>query len=144
MKNGPAGLSEAPEVVLLDPAMRIEQAEAALEQERSIAAAILDTVPALVVVLDPDFKIARFNRSCELSTGYLFSELKDKELWPLFFADEAADPFRAALQRLQKNGRSDRFESYWRKRDGSPAAISWTMTALFDRCGHPVYHRHRH
>ncbi len=103
MKTAQRNVSKTADIGFLDPDIRIEQAEAALQQERSISSAILDTVPALVVVLDPDFKVVRFNRSCELSTGYLFTELKDKELWPLFFAEEDADPFRAALQRLRKN-----------------------------------------
>ncbi len=133
MKNAPTDLSERPDLVFVDPGTGVEPAEAALEQERSISSAILDTVPALVVVLDPDFKILRFNRCCELSTGYLFIELKDTEVWPLFFADEDAEPFRAAFERLRKNVRSGQFESYWRKRDGSPVVISWTLTALFDR-----------
>jgi PAS domain S-box-containing protein len=132
MKNAPTDLNEMHEVVFADPHLSVEQAEAALQQERSISSAILDTVPALVVVLDPDFKIIRFNRSCELSTGYLFAELKDKEVWRLFSADAEAEPFRAAIRGLRKNARPGHFESYWRKRDGSAVVISWTITALFD------------
>jgi len=138
MKSAPADLSAAPEFVLPefvldDTNTTVEQTNAALEQERSISSAILDTVPALVVVLDPDFKIVRFNRSCELSTGYLFSELKGKEVWPLFFAEEDTDPFRAAFERLGTDVRSGQFESRWRKRDGAPVVISWTITALFQQ-----------
>ncbi|MGI9074001.1 MAG: PAS domain-containing sensor histidine kinase [Bryobacteraceae bacterium] len=132
MKNAPAELNETPDLVFVDPDKRVQQAQAALQHERSISSAILDTVPALVVVLDPEFKIVRFNQSCEVSTGYLFSELKDKEVWPLFFTDEDADPFRAGIRRLRKNAPPAQFESYWKKRDGSAVVISWTVTALFD------------
>ena len=135
MKDTRAGVSETPDLVFVDPDLKIEQAEAALQQERSISSAILDTVPALVVVLDPAFKIVRFNRSCELSTGYRFTELKDKEVWRLFFADADADPFRAAIRRLRKNLRPGQFESYWRRKDGSAIVISWTITALSDQGG---------
>lgn len=132
MENATANLSEMADLDFDGTGARIEQAEAALQYERSISAAILDTVPALVVVLDADFKIVRFNRCCEVSTGYAFSELKRKQIWPLFFADEDAGRFRVALQRLRKNVRSGQFESCWRKRDGNVVAISWTLTALFD------------
>src|SRR5947209_7227968 len=101
---------------------RAEQAEAVLEYERAVSSAILDTVPALVIVLDPDFKVLRFNRSCELSTGYRFADLKGKQIWPLLYADEDADAFRAALQSLRKNPRPDQFESYCRTLDGSRLA----------------------
>ncbi len=108
---------------------------AELEDERSISSAILDSVPALVVVLDPEFKIIRFNRACEMSTGYIFAELAQKEVWPLFMAREDAEPFRVAVQRLRKHSRSGQFESRWRKCDGSPVVIRWTITTLFDSAG---------
>lgn len=113
----------------------VSPGRAELEDERSISSAILDSVPALVVVVDPEFKIIRFNRACEMSTGYLFAELAHKPVWPLFMAREDADPFRAAVQRLRKNIRSGQFESCWRKSDGSPVVIRWTLTALFDLAG---------
>lgn len=121
-----------PASLAVDRAARIGQLKTELVLERSICSAILDTVPALIVVLDRDSRIVRFNRSCEMSTGYLFSELKKKEIWPLFFTEEDAGPFHAALRWLEKDGQPKRFESCWRKRDGSPIAIRWTVTALFD------------
>jgi PAS domain S-box-containing protein len=124
--------SETTDLAFVDPDTQIERAEVSLQLERSISSAILDTVPALIVVLDRAFKVLRFNRSCELSTGYLFVELENEEVWPLFFADEDADTFRNALRGLAKNAQPSRFESYWKKRDGSRIAISWTITALFD------------
>ncbi|MFL6351997.1 MAG: PAS domain S-box protein [Bryobacteraceae bacterium] len=132
MKNATTHLRETHGIVFAEPEVSVEQAQVALQQERSISSAILDTVPALVVVLDPDFKIIRFNRSCELSTGYLFAELKDKEAWRLFYSEAEGEPFRAAIRRLRKNERPAQFEAYWRKRDGSAVMISWTITALFD------------
>ncbi len=126
-------LNEIPDVAFLHRGARTDPAEAALELERGMSSAILDTVPAVIVVLDPDFKIVRFNRSCELSTGYLSAELEGEEVWPLFFSDEDADAFKDALRGLSNDAQPGRFESYWRKRDGSRIAISWTMTALFDR-----------
>jgi PAS domain S-box-containing protein len=47
----------------------LKHTEEALQQERNVVSAILDTVGALVVVLDPDGCITRFNRACELTTG---------------------------------------------------------------------------
>ena len=47
----------------------LKRTEEALQEERNVVSAILDTVGALVVVLDPDGRIVRFNRACERSTG---------------------------------------------------------------------------
>ena len=62
----------------------LKEAEAALSSERNVLSAILDTVGALVVVLDPEGRIVRFNRACELTTGYSFDEVAGKRLWELF------------------------------------------------------------
>ena len=47
----------------------LKRTEEALEEERNVVTAILDTVGALVIVLDPEGRIVRFNRACERSTG---------------------------------------------------------------------------
>src|SRR5450755_2060680 len=114
MNYAPTAASETPDRAFPEPDARIERAEAAFAGERSISSAILDTVPALVVVLDPELKIVRFNKSCEISAGYVFEELKDKEIWPLFFAPEHAEAFRLVFERLRTRERSTQFESYWR------------------------------
>ena len=48
--------------------------------EGGLAAAILDTITNLVVVLDRQGRIVRFNRACERATGYTFPEVAGREL----------------------------------------------------------------
>src|SRR5271163_2520589 len=48
----------------------IKRIEEELQKERNFVSAILDTVGALVVVLDSEGRILRFNPACELTTGY--------------------------------------------------------------------------
>ncbi|HTC40633.1 MAG TPA: PAS domain S-box protein, partial [Candidatus Acidoferrales bacterium] len=52
----------------------LKRAEGALHQERNLLSAILDTVGALVVVLDREGRIIQFNRACEELTGCPFVE----------------------------------------------------------------------
>ena len=49
----------------------IKRIEEELQEERNFVSAILDTVGALVVVLDNEGRILRFNPACELTTGIL-------------------------------------------------------------------------
>jgi PAS domain S-box-containing protein len=46
----------------------LKQVEEELQQERNVVSAILHTVGSLVVVLDPQGRIVRFNRACEQVT----------------------------------------------------------------------------
>jgi len=56
----------------------LKQAEVALQEQRNLLSAILDTVGALVVVLDQEGRIIRFNRACEQLTGYAFEEVQGR------------------------------------------------------------------
>ena len=121
MKGAQTIRREPADPTVADRDSRIGQLETELELERSICSTILDTVPALIVVLDRDSRIVRLNRSCEKTTGYLFAELKNKEVWPLFFTEEDANPFRAAAKCLTKDAPPARFESCWRQKTVRPA-----------------------
>ncbi len=69
-----------------------EDAVEALRQERDLLSAVLDIAGALVIVLDPQGRIVRFNRACETATGYSFEEVKGKALWDLLLLPEEAGP----------------------------------------------------
>src|SRR5580698_5886012 len=53
----------------------LKRAEGALQEERNFASAVVDTVGALVLVLDPHGRIVRFNRACEIAAGYSSNEV---------------------------------------------------------------------
>ncbi len=63
----------------------LKKTEEALQEERNVVSAILDTVSALVVVLDPAGRIIRFNRACERTSGYTFEEVRYRFAWELFW-----------------------------------------------------------
>jgi PAS domain S-box-containing protein len=108
----------------------LKQTEAALEEERNVASAILDTVGALVVVLDPEGRIVRFNRACERITGCKFEEVQGRRLGEMFFAPEAPEKFRSALHQLTAGAPVADHESYWRAAGGGRRLISWSTTVL--------------
>ena len=62
----------------------LKRTEEALQEERNVVSAILHTVGALVVVLDPEGRIIRFNRACEQTSGYSFAEVSGQKIWDLF------------------------------------------------------------
>ena len=78
----------------------LKRTEAALQEERNVVSAILDTVGALVVVLDPEGRIVRFNRACEQTTGYSFAEVQGPPFRELFLAPEDRERFQAVFDQL--------------------------------------------
>jgi len=108
----------------------LKQTEAALEEERNVASAILDTVGALVMVLDPEGRIVRFNRACERIAGCKFAEVQGRRLGEMFFAPEASERFQSALHQLTAGAPVADHESYWLTRSGGRRLISWSTTVL--------------
>ena len=122
----------------------LKKTEEALQEERNVVSAILDTVGALVVVLDPAGRIIRFNRACEQTTGYAFEEVRYKYVWELFTVTDEADHFRAIFEQMRAGQVQNEYESHWVTRDGSRRLISWSGTALpGDRGTAGLHHRHR-
>jgi PAS domain S-box-containing protein len=108
----------------------LKQTEEALQKERNVVSAILDTVGALVVVLDQEGRIIRFNRACERMTGYSFAEVHGKFIWDLFLVPEEAERFKSSFQKTRADQSSQDYESGWARRDGSQRIIAWSTTVL--------------
>ena len=104
--------------------------EEALDKERNVVSAILDTVAALVMVLDSEGRILRFNRACEQMTGYTFAEVHGKLIWELFLDPEELNRFRALLQKTRDDQSPQEYEGCWASRDGRQRLIAWSTTLL--------------
>ena len=113
----------------------LKQTEAALQEERNVVSAVLETVGALVVVLDTRGRIVRFNRACEQTTGRTFEQVREKEIWNLFLIPEEVDRFRAIFERLRKGLLANDYESYWLTGTGERRLISWSSTVLSGDAG---------
>jgi diguanylate cyclase (GGDEF)-like protein/PAS domain S-box-containing protein len=116
-----------------------KQAEEALDKERHLLTAIIDTVETLVVVLDRQGRIIRFNRACEQITNYSFEEVKNKTFWDLFLIPEEVELVKANFKQLQAGNFPSKNENYWVTKDGSHRLIAWSNTALLDADGSVEY-----
>jgi PAS domain S-box-containing protein len=108
----------------------LKRAEKELQEERNFASAVLDTVGALVMVLDPDGRIVRFNRACERISGYSLSEVAGKRAWDLFAAAEDRAGFQEVFDYLRAGEPPSHFESRWVTRNSDERLVSWSGTAL--------------
>jgi len=117
----------------------LKQTEEALQEERNVVSAILHTVGALVVVLDPEGSIIRFNRACERTTGYSFAEVAGQKIWDLLMVPDEVDRFKSVLQQLRSDQSPSDYEGYLVKRDGARRLIAWSSTVLPGNGGTPTY-----
>jgi PAS domain S-box-containing protein len=108
----------------------IKQKEHELRKERDFTSAVLSTAGALVVVLDRQGRIIRFNRACEKLTGYFFQEVKGKCFWDLFLLPNEIDQVKDVFENLKSGLFPNEHENYWLTKSGSRRLIKWSNTAL--------------
>lgn len=104
-----------------------------LKQERDFTVAVLDTVGALVFVLNPDGKIIRFNRECERVTGHHYEEVRNQTFWKIFLLPEDRQSVGETFAQVSNRNTPNSYENYWRTKDGKLRLISWTTTVLLNR-----------
>jgi PAS domain S-box-containing protein len=117
----------------------LKHTEEALQEERNVVSAILHTVGALVVVLDPEGRIVRFNRACEQTAGYSFAEVQGKHFWDLCVIPEEAERFKLIVEQLRMDHNAKDYETSWVTRDGARRLIAWSSTVLPGGDGAPAY-----
>jgi len=104
-------------------------------KEQDFVSAVLDTAGALVVVLDRQGRIVRFNRACERTTGYSFDEVRGKLLWELFLVPAEVERVNVVFEELRAGQFPNEHENYWTTRDGGRRLIAWSNTALLGADG---------
>lgn len=108
----------------------------ALSAERDFIATVLDTVGALVVVLDTEGKVATFNRTSERVSGYTEDAVVGTNVIDQLIPPEEAEGATAAFKHLITGKvRQSTHENHWCSKDGSRRRISWTNTVLLDDAG---------
>ncbi len=112
-----------------------KQMEEDLKKERYFNATILDTLSALVVMLDPEGRILGFNRACEATTGYTFGEVKGRPCWDLLLVPEEAESVKDAFQKMLASNTPFDSTNYWVTKKGDRRLISWSNTVLLDQAG---------
>jgi PAS domain S-box-containing protein len=108
----------------------IKRIEKELQEERDFVSTMLDTVGALVVVLDSEGRILRFNPACELMSGYSMEEVQGKCIWNLFLVPEEVNRFRNSFEALHTGQPPQDYQTHWLTRHGDRRLISWSSTLL--------------
>jgi len=108
----------------------LAQANEALQRERNFVNAVVETAGALVVVLDSNGRIVRFNHACQRTSGYTFDEVRGRVLFPLLIPPAEVEAVSATFRGLKAGDFPSGIENHWVARDGSLRFITWAYTAI--------------
>ena len=112
-----------------------KRATDALRRGHAFNEAILQTVDGLVIVLDRQGKIVRFNPACERITGWTAAEATGRCLWDFLVPPDQIESVRSVFDSLTKGKFPRRHEDQWLARNGSRRWIAWASSALVDSAG---------
>jgi two-component system CheB/CheR fusion protein len=107
-----------------------KRAELEVREERDFVESLLNTVGALVVVLDTEHRIVRFNRKCETVTGYSAEEVVGDSVLDRLVPAEERDAVQKQLNALRDAPASNPHEYHWVTCDGTRRLIRWSDTTL--------------
>ncbi len=102
--------------------------------DHDLAQIVIETVGALVVVVDREGRIERWNTACETATGYDRDEILGRPFWFLVPPEERTG-VEAVFSRLLARDFPNRHENHWIAKDGNRRRIVWSNTALLDDSG---------
>ena len=110
----------------------LRQSEANAKRRAEFIEAIFDNAGALIVLLDHNGYIKRFNRTCEEVTGYTAEEVLDRKIWDVIIPREEVEATRAVFNKLSCGQFPMRFENSWKTKQGGSVRVAWSNTCLLD------------
>jgi len=115
-----------------------KRANEALRKERNFAESLLNTAQAIILVLDTDGRIVRFNPYMKEISGYSLAEVQGKDWFSTFLPEsdrvKIKDVFKNALSDIQTRGNVNSILT----RDGGRRDIEWYYTTMKDDDGNVV------
>jgi PAS domain S-box-containing protein len=108
----------------------IHDAQQKLALSEKFISTVLDVVGALVVVLDPQGRMLRFNAACELLSGYKYEEVVGLRIWDMLVPLSEIAQAHGVVADLQAGLFPNTSESHWLTRTGGLRLISWVNTCV--------------
>lgn len=110
-----------------------------LRIQRDFVDAVIENAGSLVVVVDNEGRIARFNESAARVSGWSVEEALGRNFIELLIPEEDRALVSADFGRGLEEMPSSVYESRWRSRNGDIRVISWSVSLMFDEHGDPSF-----
>jgi two-component system, chemotaxis family, CheB/CheR fusion protein len=120
-------------------AQRVSENSAQLQQERNFIDAILNTSAAVIMVVDPERRLARFNAACVTLSGRDLTKMLGTTAWMDMIPPDEQEGVHHGIELLLSGEDNVPYENHWIHTDGSLRLISWCNTVLRDEVGQLQY-----
>lgn len=114
-------------------------AQRALAEESAFTNTVLDTAQAMILVIDKQGRIARFNRACEQLSGYAAAEAIGREPREFLLLPEESQGVTDTIREASGSACPTLHENFWVTRDGRLRRLAWVNAAMRDDQGNTQY-----
>ncbi|MDH3528519.1 MAG: response regulator [Acidobacteriota bacterium] len=115
-----------------DATERIMTAEK-LKQERDFVSAAFEVSSSLVIVLDREGRIVRFNRAAELVSGFKAEEIKGRVFWNVLLPAEDIKQVKSIFRKIGTDrDTQEEWINNWVTKDEKLKLISWKTSCIRD------------
>jgi len=125
---GPSGRVERVLTVSRDITGR-KQAERRMAHERELLQAIIDAIPVMITIYDPNLEMFRFNRALRETLGWTEEDARGGDLMALCYPDPG---YREMVGRFMRSLEPGWRDFVMRAKDGSSVESSWANIRLSD------------
>ena len=109
-----------------------KRAEKKLQHERDFADSLVETARAIVLVLDKEGRIVRFNPYMEEISGYRLQEVQGKDWFTTFLPKPDQSRIRQVFLETLTDSNTDGTVNLIVTKDGREREIEWSNTTLKD------------
>lgn len=110
---------------------------ASLEEAQALLSAIIASSDDAIISKDLKGIVRSWNQSAQRMFGYTAEEMIGKSITVLFPPDRLEEEAKI-LERLHRGERVDHFETIRMRKDGTPIAVSVTISPIHDKTGRIV------
>lgn len=117
---------------------KLVEAQATLQVEKDFEENLVNTASAVILVLDMQGKILRFNHYVEEMTGYTLKEVEGQDWFNIFVPESGRDVMRSSMTDSLELDRVIKCTVPILTRDGRLIEIEWSNRMLRDSQGSPI------
>ena len=111
------------------------KAEELLADQRRMVSGVLETVEAVVLMLDSRCNIVQANSACQRVTGFSEAEIQDRPIWNVLTVPEEVGVFEQLPKKLKDAASPVRCESDVLTKHSKRRRIAWSFSMMADADG---------
>ena len=105
-----------------------------LRRQRDFVAGVVEKAGSIVVVVDADGKIVRFNETAQEVSGFSSDDVVGRDFIEVLLPEDEHERVRQDFT-LDRNASGWQYESWWLSHDGERRLISWRVSVIADQQG---------